>query len=52
MQPAGTRTRDGRLWFPTMDGLVIIDPDTDRGNELARSEHFGHLLALLDRDHV
>lgn len=27
IQPAGSRTRDGRLWFPTMDGLVIIDPE-------------------------
>ncbi|HEX3760956.1 MAG TPA: two-component regulator propeller domain-containing protein, partial [Kofleriaceae bacterium] len=24
--PAGWRTRDGRLWFPTGKGLVIIDP--------------------------
>jgi signal transduction histidine kinase/ligand-binding sensor domain-containing protein len=25
-QPAGIRTRDGRLWFPTMKGVVTIDP--------------------------
>jgi hypothetical protein len=24
--PAGWRTRDGRLWFPTGKGLVVIDP--------------------------
>src|ERR1044071_3223046 len=24
--PAGWRTRDGRLWFPTIKGLVVIDP--------------------------
>src|SRR5262249_54938100 len=24
--PAGWRTRDGRLWFPTGKGLVMIDP--------------------------
>jgi ligand-binding sensor domain-containing protein len=24
--PAGWRTKDGRLWFPTGKGLVIIDP--------------------------
>ncbi|MBS1876934.1 MAG: response regulator [Acidobacteria bacterium] len=24
--PAGIRTRDGRLWFPTMRGVVAIDP--------------------------
>ena len=25
--PAGTRTRDGKLWFPTQDGVAIIDPE-------------------------
>jgi ligand-binding sensor domain-containing protein/signal transduction histidine kinase len=25
-QPAGCRTRDGRLWFPTIKGLVVVDP--------------------------
>lgn len=24
--PAGTRTLDGRFWFPTQDGVVVIDP--------------------------
>jgi signal transduction histidine kinase len=24
--PAGWRTRDGRLWFPTIKGIVAIDP--------------------------
>jgi len=26
MQPAGCRTADGRLWFPTSKGLVSVDP--------------------------
>jgi len=26
-QPAGWKTRDGRLWFPTGKGLVVVDPD-------------------------
>ncbi len=26
-QPAGWKTRDGRLWFPTLDGIVRIDPE-------------------------
>ena len=26
MQPAGIKASDGRLWFPTQDGVVIIDP--------------------------
>ncbi len=25
-QPAGCRTRDGRLWFPTQEGVAVIDP--------------------------
>ncbi len=25
--PAGTKTRDGRLWFPTQDGAAVIDPN-------------------------
>jgi signal transduction histidine kinase/ActR/RegA family two-component response regulator len=25
-QPAGWEGRDGRLWFPTMQGVVVIDP--------------------------
>jgi ligand-binding sensor domain-containing protein/signal transduction histidine kinase len=25
-QPAGLRARDGRLWFPTIDGVVVVDP--------------------------
>lgn len=25
-QPAGSRTRDGRLWFPTLKGVAVIDP--------------------------
>jgi signal transduction histidine kinase/ligand-binding sensor domain-containing protein len=26
--PAGTKTRDGKLWFPTMGGVAVIDPAT------------------------
>ncbi|HET9449631.1 MAG TPA: two-component regulator propeller domain-containing protein [Aggregicoccus sp.] len=25
-QPSGTRTRDGRLWFPTISGVASLDP--------------------------
>jgi signal transduction histidine kinase len=25
-QPAGCRTPDGRLWFPTIKGLAVVDP--------------------------
>jgi signal transduction histidine kinase/ligand-binding sensor domain-containing protein len=26
ISPAGTRTADGRLWFPTQDGVAVVDP--------------------------
>jgi signal transduction histidine kinase/ligand-binding sensor domain-containing protein/CheY-like chemotaxis protein len=26
-QPTGCKTRDGRLWFPTMKGLAVVDPE-------------------------
>ena len=26
IQPAGIKASDGRLWFPTQDGVVIVDP--------------------------
>ncbi len=25
-QPAGWKSHDGRLWFPTMKGVVVVDP--------------------------
>jgi signal transduction histidine kinase len=31
-QPAGFRARDGSLWFPTHDGLAMIDPRRVRSN--------------------
>ncbi len=33
-QPAGCRTGDGRLWFPTTKGLVVIDPANAKPNQL------------------
>jgi signal transduction histidine kinase/streptogramin lyase len=27
LAPAGSKTRDGRLWFPTQDGVAVIDPE-------------------------
>lgn len=31
-QPAGIRARDGTLWFPTQDGVAVIDPKIPRSN--------------------
>ena len=33
--PAGSRTRDGRLWFPTMRGICVVDPSRLIFNNLA-----------------
>src|SRR5262245_5228979 len=30
--PAGIKTRDGKLWFPTMGGVAVIDPASIRAN--------------------
>jgi len=32
-QPASCRTEDGRLWFPTSKGLVVLDPRNVKTNE-------------------
>jgi len=33
-QPAGCKTRDGRLWFPTVNGLAVVDPESVPFNPL------------------
>src|SRR5256885_10317406 len=30
--PGSCKTRDGRLWFPTVKGVVVVDPKTVRSN--------------------
>ena len=32
--PGAVRTADGRLWFPTMKGFAVIDPNNIRTNEV------------------
>lgn len=32
MWPAGIKTKEGKLWFPTQDGIAVIDPQTVRIN--------------------
>jgi signal transduction histidine kinase len=34
LQPAGGKTPDGRLWFPTSKGLAVVSPDELRINPL------------------
>jgi signal transduction histidine kinase/ligand-binding sensor domain-containing protein/CheY-like chemotaxis protein/AraC-like DNA-binding protein len=35
VQPAGAKGLDGRLWFPTQDGVVVVDPAAVRRERLA-----------------
>jgi ligand-binding sensor domain-containing protein/signal transduction histidine kinase len=44
-QPAGCKTPDGRIWFPTQRGLVVIDPKTVYRNELAPPVIIEQILA-------
>ena len=32
-QPAGWKNRDGKLWFPTLKGVAVVDPDYSKRNE-------------------
>jgi signal transduction histidine kinase/ligand-binding sensor domain-containing protein len=34
LQPAGCKTADGRIWFPTSKGLVAVDPSDAKANQL------------------
>lgn len=43
-QPAGTRTRDGRLWFPTSKGLAVIDPENLKRNGVLPPIHIERVL--------
>ncbi|HEV2801703.1 MAG TPA: two-component regulator propeller domain-containing protein [Pyrinomonadaceae bacterium] len=33
-QPAGIRSRDGRLWLPTAQGIAVVDPEAVTTNQL------------------
>ena len=33
-QPAGIKSRDGRLWFPTAQGIAVVDPERVTTNQL------------------
>lgn len=36
-QPASITDKDGRFWFPTQDGVVIVEPDNEKYNTLPPS---------------
>ncbi|MCC6330325.1 MAG: diguanylate cyclase [Acidobacteria bacterium] len=33
-QPASLRTEDGKFWFPTQDGIAVVDPSAEKPNPL------------------
>jgi ligand-binding sensor domain-containing protein/signal transduction histidine kinase len=44
VQPAACRTRDGRLWFSTTNGLVVVDPNHLSSNKIPPSVQLTALL--------
>ncbi len=44
-QPAGWRGRDGRLWFPTVQGAVVVDPARLRANARPPLVHVEQVVA-------
>src|SRR6185369_2369523 len=34
-KPAGWKSKDGRLWFPTTRGIVMVDPNSIKENSSA-----------------
>jgi len=44
LQPAGCKTQDGRLWFPTSKGLVAVDSSNIKTNPLPPPVHIEALL--------
>jgi ligand-binding sensor domain-containing protein/two-component sensor histidine kinase len=40
----GTRSRDGRLWFPTSSGLAVLDPNTPKPKAMAPPVHLVDLI--------
>lgn len=43
--PSTLRSRDGRLWFPTMGGVAVIDPATVRISRTPPAVHIENLSA-------
>ncbi|MEO8090206.1 MAG: two-component regulator propeller domain-containing protein [Gemmatimonadales bacterium] len=43
-QNAGWKSPDGRLWFPSIRGVVVVDPAHLRSNRLAPPVHIERLL--------
>ncbi|HEX4121699.1 MAG TPA: two-component regulator propeller domain-containing protein [Verrucomicrobiae bacterium] len=44
-KPGGCKTSDGRLWFPTSKGLVVVDPKTVKRDPLPPSVYIEQVAA-------
>lgn len=44
-KPAGWKTRDGKLWFPTTKGLIAVDPQTTQINHVPPPVYIEQLIA-------
>jgi ligand-binding sensor domain-containing protein len=44
-QPAGWRAHDGRLWFPTIQGVTVVDPARISLSDLPRPARVEQMLA-------
>jgi signal transduction histidine kinase/ligand-binding sensor domain-containing protein len=49
-QPAGIKARDGKLWFPTAQGIAVIDPSSVPTNKLPPPIHIEGVV--IDRTSV
>ncbi|MFC2146767.1 two-component regulator propeller domain-containing protein, partial [Acidobacteriota bacterium] len=43
-QPAGFKASDGKIWFPTSKGVVVVDPDDIKINILAPPVHIEKII--------
>jgi signal transduction histidine kinase len=55
--PAGAKDKDGRLWFPTQDGVAVVDPEIVSTNKqpprvAIESTDVDHISVPLDKEIV
>jgi len=48
--PSAIKTRDGRLWFPTFDGIAVVDPEAVTLNDVPPPLVIEHVM--LDREEL
>ena len=45
VQPAGWKAQDGRMWFPSVEGVVVVDPEHIPTNTLPPPVHIEAVIA-------